>query len=72
MSEHESAFAAWYKNPETQREMDVIRRHFTRPPHERLGLSTCDLTDYQVTQLALQMEILVALDVYELPDIEPP
>jgi hypothetical protein len=64
--EHESAFAAWYNSPETQREIAVIRRTF---PH---GEWDCALTDYQVVQLALQMEILVALDVYEIPDIDPP
>jgi hypothetical protein len=64
--EHESAFAAWYNSPETQREMTVIRRAF---PH---GEWDCALTDYQIVQLALQMQILVALDVYEVPPETPP
>lgn len=51
--EHESAFAAWLDSPETKREMDIIRR--------RLDY---DISEYEAIQLALQMEILVAMNVY--------
>jgi hypothetical protein len=61
--EHESAVAAWLDNPQTQREVAIIRKRFP------------EWKDYEVYSFALSMETLVALDVYEIiepPDGDPP
>jgi hypothetical protein len=58
--EHESAIAAWLDSVSTRRELTILADRF---PH---------WTDYERYSFALQMEMLVALDTYELPDIPPP
>jgi hypothetical protein len=58
-NEHESAVAAWLDSPTTQREVAVIRKRFP------------SWTEPQVYAFALQMEMLVALDVYEITDLPP-
>jgi hypothetical protein len=56
--EHESAVAAWLDSPETLRELAILRDRFP------------EWTEFQRTQIALSMEILAALNVYEgEPDI---
>jgi hypothetical protein len=57
--EHESAVAAWLDNPQTQREVAIIRKRF---PTWR---------DYEVYSFALQIETLASLDVYEIVDLPP-
>jgi hypothetical protein len=59
MSEHESAVAAWLDNPTTQRELLVLFKRFPL------------WTEYERYSFALQMEMLVALDVYEIVDLPP-
>lgn len=60
MDEKESAMADWLKSVETRRELNVLKRRFPR------------WTEYQRVSIALQMEILLALDVYEEAiDINP-
>jgi hypothetical protein len=58
--EHESAIAAWLDSVSTRRELTILGDRF---PH---------WTEYERYSFALQMEMLVALDTYELPDITPP
>jgi hypothetical protein len=58
--EHESAIAAWLDSVSTRRELTILGDRF---PH---------WTEYERYSFALQMEMLVALDTYELPDIPPP
>jgi hypothetical protein len=54
--EHESAIAAWLDSVSTRRELTILGDRF---PH---------WTEYERYSFALQMEMLVALDTYELPD----
>jgi hypothetical protein len=58
-AEHESAVAAWLDNPTTQREIAVLTERFPK------------WTPYEIYSFALQMEVLVALDVYEITDLPP-
>jgi hypothetical protein len=58
--EHESAIAAWLDSVSTRRELTILGDRF---PH---------WTEYERYSFALQMEMLVALDTYEMPDIPPP
>jgi hypothetical protein len=58
--EHESAIAAWLDSNSTKRELGILYERFP------------NWTDYERYSFALQMEMLVALDTYELPDIPPP
>ena len=51
-SEHESAVAAWLDNADTKREFKIIQDRFPR------------WNEYEVTTMALLMEIVVALNVY--------
>jgi hypothetical protein len=50
--EHESAVAAWLDNEDTRREMKIISQRFPR------------WNEYQVTTMALMMELVVALNIY--------
>jgi hypothetical protein len=58
--EHESAIAAWLDSPATMREISILLRRFPQ------------WSQYEVYSFALQMEMLVALDTYEMPEIPPP
>lgn len=55
--EHESAVAAWLDDISTKREVDIVKQRFP-------GISELD-----AAQFALNMEILVALNLYGEPDI---
>lgn len=54
----ESDFLFWYNNPATQREMGIIGKTFQ------------GLTRYQLVLLTLQMNILTAMSVYELSQLD--
>lgn len=56
--EPESDFLLWYNNPTTQLEIDIIQKTF--PGMDR----------YELVILALQMNILTALSIYELTQLE--
>ena len=58
--EHESAVAAWLDSPSTKRELGILNQRFP------------DWTPYERYSFALQMEMLVALDVYEITELPPP
>ena len=58
--EHESAIAAWLDSASTRRELTILSDRF---PH---------WTEYERYSFALQMETLVALDVYESTELPPP
>jgi hypothetical protein len=53
--ETESAVAAWLDHADTRREMQIIKDRFPR------------WSDYQVTTMALMMELVVALNIYGSP-----
>jgi hypothetical protein len=55
--EHESAVAAWLDHADTRREMQIIASRFPR------------WNDYQVTTMALMMELVVALNIYGSPTL---
>lgn len=57
--EHESAAAAWLDSPSTQREIAIIRKRF--PAWQ----------EYQVVSFALQVAIMVDLNLYGAPEPEP-
>jgi hypothetical protein len=56
--ETESAVAAWLEHADTRREMEIIKNRFPR------------WSDYQVTTMALMMELVVALNIYGSPTTE--
>jgi hypothetical protein len=56
-SEHESAVAAWLDHADTRREMDIIKDRFP------------NWNEYQVTTMALMMELVVALNIYGTPTL---
>jgi hypothetical protein len=53
--ETESAVAAWLEHADTRREMQIIQSRFPK------------WNDYQVTTMALMMELVVALNIYGSP-----
>jgi hypothetical protein len=53
--ETESAAAAWLDHADTRREIQIIKDRFPR------------WNDYQVTTMALMMELVVALNIYGSP-----
>ena len=58
--EHESAIAAWLDSASTKRELGILNARFP------------NWTEYERYSFALQMEMLVALDVYEITELPPP
>lgn len=58
--ERESAFAVWYEDLATKREMEIVSRKIP------------GLTEFQRIVLALQMQILVAVNVYGDDDLPGP
>jgi hypothetical protein len=55
--ETESAVAAWLEHADTRREMQIIQSRFPK------------WNDYQVTTMALMMELVVALNIYGSPTL---
>lgn len=55
--EHESAVAAWLDDISTKREIDIVTQRFP-------GIDA-----YHAAMFALQVEILVAMDLYGEPEI---
>jgi hypothetical protein len=57
--EHESASAAWLDLPETQREMRIIEARYP------------SWSSYEVASFVVQVQMLTAFDVYEMPETPP-